>query len=291
MKTSKKLICLLSLLIIAYFLVIGSVSAENQTGIVTHKTGEPFLEATVGNDTYNGVCLDYTKKYPSNTEYIISDGAGNTSDQVKNIIIKYYRENNTSRYNTLIQYTVWGATEGFNPFFTGMTEEERIITLGMLNDQTGVVGNTYIDENGLKYIFSFKYGTPSTDFTRQNALFFEYITEENVTNQTINQTTNQTNIANSTNTTETPELNKQNVTVNPANTVNSDEPKDPSNTVNSDEPKKTVNPVEPKNSLKPINSDESKIYTKAGMKTTGVPIIAFLLVLLGVLGVVISKSK
>jgi len=278
MKNSKKILCLLSLMVIAYFLVIGSVNAEDQTGIINHKDGAPLLEAQIDNETYYGVCLDHDKKYAYNTTYKITNNSGNTSDHVKNIIIKYYRENNTDRYNSLIQYTVWSSIKGEPIIFVGMTAEEVGICLQMYNDQTGVVGNTYTDENGVKYIFTFNYATPTTDTTRQNVLLFSYVTEieENPNPQDPN-TNNQTIVPKE-----------------PEDPINPVDPREPEDSINPSESKKLVTPMDPNESKKSLNyldPLESKNHAIASMKTTGMPILAVLLVLLSSLGFVIRKNK
>ena len=292
MKTSKKFSCLLLLLVIAGFLVIGSVNAENQKGIINHKPNAPLLEAQIDNNTYYGVCLNHEKEYPKNTEYTITNGAGNTSDHVKNIIIKYYRENNTDRYNSLIQYAVWGSINGKPTVYMGMTQEEKVICLQMYNNQTGVVGNTYTDENGIKYIFTFKYGTPLKDFERQNALIFSYITEiEEIPNDSNNETINDTINDTIDDTIDDPiddpyegNLNKNIRTISSGDSIKGN-PNNNNYTVTNDDPKekneKAVTPVDP---------SEPKNNALASMKTTGMSIIAVLLMLLSSLGFVIRKK-
>jgi len=245
-------------LIVIYFLSIGFLNAEPQTGIINHETNTPLLEAEIDDNTYYGVCLNNDKHYPENTEYIITNGAGNTSEHVKNIIIKYYRENNTDRYNSLIQFTVWSSIRGQPTVYGFMTEEEIAISLQMYNDQRGVVGNTYTDENGITYIFAFKYGTPLTDTTRQDALLFSYITEE-IQNSTVNQKN----------------LNKTNQIVTSEETKESKESKELSD---SKQLSSSVDSIEPKN------------HGIVNMKTTGISLITGLMVLLISLGFVIPKK-
>jgi len=248
---------------IAYFLVIGSVNAENQTGIVNHEPGAPLLEAKVDNDTYTAVCLNHEKKYPHNTPYKITNDTENVSTHVKNIIIKYYRENNTNDYNNLIQCAVWSAVEGKFSVYGFMNLEERAICLQMYNDQTGVVGNTYTDENGIKYIFTLKYGIPETDYSKQNVLLFSYITETEDTPE--------------------PDMNKTNTNITNG-TVTPKDPNEPKNLVSSGNTREVKNPIASGNTREVKNQWVSK------MKTTGIPIISLLLVLLSSLGFIIRRK-
>jgi len=187
-----KILGLLLLIVISFFLVIGSVNAENLTGSVNSGDDNTFLQITIDGETFNGYCVDPHKDVPDNTESTITLGTGgisdddNINDNVKNIIVKYYRyDDNYYIFDNVyykfsdysIQKAIWDEIDGVDldsydlslPFYAQLYK--------MRTDHTGVVGDTYTDENGVKYNFIFGLAVPITEDDRekyQRCLFFKY---------------------------------------------------------------------------------------------------------------------
>ncbi|MGL4669789.1 MAG: hypothetical protein ACRCVG_04245 [Methanobacteriaceae archaeon] len=157
------------------------------------------------NNTFYGFCLDEDKNSPYYSEYYnVTSDTSSINGSITELLVRYYRYNNTAFQNWAIQEAIWVVN---SKSLSSVSSNYRNTTAEMLNSLTGlVVGNNYDYIEG-DTVYSFKIflgenneyidkiinvvgkGNETVGYL-QRVILFEYTTS-NVTTPT-NNTTNET---------------------------------------------------------------------------------------------------
>jgi hypothetical protein len=292
--------CIRKFLIFLLLVVILGMSfgfaAENETGnasendletvLVVPTSDDNVFKSNISGEEYNGLCLNYSLYGPVEPTYYNSSNNTDQVDQrIKNIVIKNYRHDNDPNTNFVMSIAiakiVYNYQDGILEDWFSFTLEERDLFDKMLNDHTGIVGNTYTDAEKNVFTFTFKFLTTNNKIlsqTLQDLIMFRYdISNESDTNITEPDTKNtteepDTNITepDTNNTIEEPGVNVTDPVINNSSSVNVGIPE--VNGPNED------------------NNIGKSISNPINMKETGIPLIA-LLVLISGIGVFLNRRK
>lgn len=142
-------------------------------------------------DIILGFCLEHGKQGPMHaTGFNVTKNTSSLDGRIKELIVRYFRHDNTLETNRALQNAIWTITSNF--------VSNRTLTTDMLSSLTNLeIGDTYeFVENGKKYFFNFFLISPNeptwTITDVQRLILFNYTvvngSDENITEPSENVT-------------------------------------------------------------------------------------------------------